>query len=115
MIHLALIAGAVILGAGIVATFWQSAVDWLKRAAAKVKEVVRKTVVGVKIFIKKMGEAFKEISKHYSKNGTVWEETLVQRECNASEVPSDIRAKADKAAYGTETDISHDLELQLAH
>lgn len=115
MISWALIIGGAIVGAGLVAAFWRSVVDWLKRAADKVKEVVRKAVVGVRIFIKKMGEAYKEISKHYSKNGTVWEETIVQRECRVSEVPKEIREKAERAESNREVDISRELEMQLSN
>lgn len=110
MILSALIAGAVILaGAGIVATFWNDITSWLKKAFQKVKEVVNAVVLGTKIFIKKIGEAFKEISKHYSKKGVKWQETIVTKEISASEVPDEIKAKA---GY-TETDITKEYELAL--
>ena len=113
-IAMTLLAGAVVIGTGLAAKFWNSAVDWIKRAAEKVKDIVKKATVGVRIFLKKMGEAYKEISKHYSKNGTVWEETIVQRNCDPSEVPAEILEKA-KAYEGQETDISKELKMQLSN
>lgn len=110
MILSALIAGAAIIaGASLLAAFWNDITAWLKRAFQKVKEVVQAVVLGTKIFIKKMGEAFKEISKHYSKKGVKWQETIVTKEISASEVPDEIKAKAGYF----ETDITEEYELAL--
>ena len=67
MILTALLFGAaVIAGAGIVAAFWNDLVAFLKKAVEKVRAVVAGIVYGTKVFIRKIGEAFKEISRNYS-------------------------------------------------
>lgn len=87
-------------------------VDWLKRGIEKIREVLKMIVLGVKIFIKKIGEAFKEISKHYSQdtNGK-WHETMVTREVSENEVPPEILRKGIRTQ---EVDVTDTLELKLA-
>lgn len=99
-----------IAGIGLLAEFWKDITDWLRKAVNKVKEVVGKISYGVKVFIKKIQEGLKEISKHYSRTGTEWEETVVTRKIPENQVPDEIKAKANSYS---ETDISEELELQL--
>lgn len=114
MIPLIWIAGAVVVGGVLLAAFWKDITAWIKRASEKVSEVIRQVVFGVKIFVKKIGEAIKEISKHYSKNENgKWVETIVSREVEASEVPKEIRELAGEKQG--EVDISDKLEKALSH
>ena len=114
MILTALLFGAaVIAGAGIVAAFWNDLVAFLKKAVEKVRAVVAGIVYGTKVFIRKIGEAFKEISRNYSKVDDHWQETIVTREIPASKVPEDILARANEIGYGQELDITDELEMQL--
>lgn len=114
MLLVGLILGATIIaGSGILVGFWNDMVDWLKRAINKVKEVIQHVVFGTKVFVKKIKEAIKEISKHYSKDEVGrWKETIVTREIPESEVPPEIIAKA--AQMNQEVDITEELELQLS-
>lgn len=109
MIPLILLAGAVVLGSGLLAKFWNKFIEWINRAAEKIKKFIKGVVQGVKIFIKKMGEAYQEISRYYSQNGTVWEENIVTRKISESEVPKDIRERADYS----ERELTNELKLQL--
>ncbi|MDU2688968.1 hypothetical protein QJR60_11420 [Paraclostridium sordellii] len=104
---------AFILGTGLIVAYWNNLLDWVKRAIHKVKEVINQVVYGSKVFIKKMEEAIKEISKHYSQDELGrWKETIVSREIPASEVPAEIR---EKAVYmNQEVDITNELELKLS-
>lgn len=114
MILTALLFGAaVIAGAGIVAAFWNDLVAFLKKAVEKVRALVAGIVYGTKVFIRKIGEAFKEISRNYSKVDDHWQETIVTREIPASKVPEDILARANEIGYGQELDITDELEMQL--
>lgn len=108
MILTALILGVV---GALLVSFWDEIVNWLKKVVHKVADLIKRTVVGVKIFLKKMSEAIKEIAKNYSQdeNGR-WHETIVTREIPESEVPADILAKVRKSK---EIDVSNELELQL--
>ena len=88
MILTALLWGAGILaGVGIVAAFWNDIVKFLKKAVEKVRRLVEGVVYGCKVFVKKMREAVKEISRHYSKVDQHWEETTVTKVISESEVP----------------------------
>lgn len=111
MIGIALLIGAAIIGAGAVARFWDNIRDWIIRGAEKVQKIIEGIVHGFKIFAKKIGEAYQEISRHYSKDpyGN-WEETTVTRQVSANDVPADILA----AASNHETEITEKLQLELA-
>ena len=111
MILTGLILGAVLTTAviGTIAYFWNEITSWLRRAIAKVKEVVSGIVYGVKVFARKMSEGYREISRHYSKEGAQWKETTVTRPISEEEVPPEIRAKV-----GTqETDLTDEYSQAL--
>lgn len=105
-----LVAAGVIAGIGIVATFWNNIVSFLKAATEKIKKLVAGIVYGCKVFIQKMSEGFKEISRHYSKVQEHWEETIVTKTVPESEVPPEIRKRAESYE---EVDITDELEMQL--
>lgn len=111
MIGIAILIGATIAAVGAVAKFWKDIREWILRGAKKVAEIVKGVVYGVRVFAKKMREAFKEISKHYSKDRQGnWEETTVTRNIPENEVPAEILAVANQS---TETDITKKLELEI--
>ena len=107
-----LMGAALLVGVSLLTAFWNDITDWLKRAAQKVKDVVGVFAIGFTVFVKKMREGLKEISKHYTKKGTQWEETVVTKEISEDQVPPEIRAKAN-SMY--ETDITKDYELALTN
>lgn len=111
MILTGLLLGAVALaGIGIVAAFWNDLVSFLKKAVNKVKQIVNGIVYGCKVFVRKLSEGVKEISRHYSKVDQHWEETTVTRTINESEVPPEILERANR---GQDLDITDELEMQL--
>lgn len=112
MLLTALITGAALIaGAGLLAAYWNNLVDWLKRAIKKVSEIVKTVVYGSKVLIRKISEGLKEISKHYSKDEIGrWQETIVTKTIPESEVPKEIREKAENVY---EYDLTDELELQL--
>ena len=110
MIQYLILGAAAIIGIGLIATFWNDILDFLKKAARKVKEVVKGFLYGSKVFLKKMREGVKEITKHYSKVNDRWEETIVSRTVPASEIPEEI---LQKARMNEEYDITDELEMQL--
>ncbi|MGD6778534.1 hypothetical protein ACQCT3_02265 [Sutcliffiella horikoshii] len=106
-----LIGAAIIAGGSLIKKFWNNILSWLKRAVQKIKQIVKLAVYGTKVFIEKIGSAFREISKHYSKKeNNQWVENIVTREVSASEVPPEIRAMAQQRR---ETDITSELQLEL--
>ena len=105
---------SILLGVAVgalIATFWKDIVGWLKRAADAVKNAIGQAALGATVAVKKLMDGFKEISRHYSKTGTQWNETVVSRPVSESEVPEEIRRRV---AMDSETDITKDLEQQLA-
>lgn len=108
MILTALLLG-VAVGA-LVAVFWKDIVGWLQRAAEAVKKVVGKIANGVTVAVKKVYDGMKEISRHYTKTGTQWQETIVSRTISENDVPEEIRRKAEREE---EADITNDLSEQL--
>lgn len=100
-----------IVAAGVFAAFWNDIKKFLIKAIRKVEQIISGVVYGSKVFLKKLSEGFKEISRHYSQNNGVWEETTVTRTVSASEVPEEFRRRA---AYANELDITDEFELALS-
>lgn len=101
---------AIIAGVGIVAAFWNDLVNFLKKAVQKVRQLVEGIVYGCKVFVKKLWEGVKEISRHYSKVDQHWEETTITKVISESEVPPEI---LERARANEELDITDELEMQL--
>jgi hypothetical protein len=112
MLPLLFLAGAAIVGIGLIAAFWGEIKSWLIRAAEYVAKVIKGIVDGTKVFFKKIGDMIKQISKNYSKNrvNNTWQETIVTRQVSEDEVPEEIRNKVNSS----EKDFTKELELQLA-
>lgn len=108
MILIPLLLGAAVVG--IVAAFWKDLVNFLRKAVQKVQQVISGIVYGCRVFVKKIHEGVKEISRHYSKVDQHWEETTVTRVVSESEVPSEI---LERARANEELDITDELEMQL--
>ena len=111
MIGTLLLLTGVIAGAGIIATFWKEIVNWLKRILDKIKTMVQGTVEGFKVFFTRMQGMGKEISKNYVKVGTKWQETIVEKTVELSEIPKEYLDKmtiSEREYYFTE-----ELEQQL--
>ena len=96
---------------GLLGAFWDDLVNFLKKAIEKVRKVVSGIVYGCKVFVQKFREGVKEISRHYSKVDEHWQETVVTKTIEESEVPKDI---LERAKSGREIDITDELEMKLA-
>lgn len=110
MLLLALAAAATIAAGVVCGLFWDNILGWIKKTALKIKEKLQKAVYGATILATKIGGVLKKISKNYVRNGTEWEEYVLTKEIEESEVPDYIRALEE----GNEIDITDELKLQLA-
>jgi len=112
MILTALLIGTgLLVGTGLVVAFWNDIVSWIREAVQKVTEKLKIALQGFRVFVRKIQEGIQEISKLYSKNKeNKWQETIITKPISESEVPAEIRAKA---RMSEDTDITHDLEMQL--
>jgi hypothetical protein len=106
-----IIGAALLVGGSLLVSFWNNVIGWLKRAIAKVQQVINKAVYGMKLFIRQLSNGFRETSKHYSKDdNNRWNETVTTREVSANEVPPEIRKMA---AHNKDRDITNELALKL--
>ena len=112
MIGTLLLLTGVIAGAGIIATFWKEIVNWMKRILEKIKTMVQGTVEGFKVFFTRMQGVGKEISKNYVKVGTKWQETIVEKTVELSEIPKEYLDKMTISER--EYDFTEELEQQLS-
>lgn len=109
MILTALLIGAV---AVLAISFWDEIKNWMRSLVAKARKAVKATVIGAKIFLKKMKEAYEEIAKMYQQDSKgQWYETTETKRVSESEVPPEIRQKA--RVINKEVDISKELEDEL--
>ncbi len=111
MIGLALLAGGIIAGVGIIAIFWKSIQKWMLKVIEKVKTVVKGVIEGARIFFSRFQGVGKEISKNYAKVGMKWKETVVERKVDISEIPKEYleRMQEDELPY----DFTNELQNQL--
>lgn len=111
MIGIALILGAVILGTTLVARYWNTIVDFMKKVIYKLKARVRGTLMGSSVFIRKLGDRYQNRTKHYSKDETgKWKETIVTYDQNEEDVPEKYR---NYAALADEFNLDAELEMEL--
>ena len=112
IIAVPLILGAsVIVGATLVAKYWRNIVDFLKRVLTKLKQIIKGTIMGSAVFLKRIGDKFQNRTKHYSQNEQgKWKETIVCYEQDADEIPEKYR---EYAGFDQEVDLTEELQLQL--
>ena len=110
MLLFALFAVATIAVGTVCVLFWDDILGWIKKAAQKIKEKLKKIVYGTKVLATKIAGKLRKLSKNYVRNGTEWEEYVLTKEVEAEDVPDYIRALED----GDTVDITKELELKLA-
>lgn len=115
MISIALIIGLGALIIAALAPFWKKLVEWIKKAVDKIKQALGLVVEGTRTFIMKTREGLKQRSKYYNKNKLTneWEENVLTKAVDESEVPADILAKAKRANLDEEVSTTEELKLQL--
>lgn len=114
MIPLLAIGAAALVGI-VVLTFWDEIKKYLGMAIQKIKKMMPVAVVGFTTFLQTLdlAESFKAAYKFYSKDkNDKWLETVVTKEISESEVPEEIRLRAENA-NGRAIDITEELSLQL--
>lgn len=102
--------------AGLVA-FWKNILQWIKKAANKIKEVLGIPVQGTRTFIKKCVDGFKNVSKYYSENKLTgeWEENVFTKPVPISEIPTEILNKVKTSAIEQEISTTEELQLVLTN
>ena len=115
MISIALILALTTVAITALAKFWKNIVEWIKKAAKKVEDVLKVAVAGTRTFISKVAGSFKNKSKYYYQNKVTneYEEVVYTKEVDPSEIPSDIKAKLLKSVEGADVSTTEELRLLL--
>lgn len=115
MIALAIIlALSAVFIAGLI-VFWKKIVEWIKKAANRIQEVLGVAVEGTRTFIVRTQEGLKNKSIYYNRNKLTreWEEVVYTKKVDESEVPSEILAKVNAQPIGVEVSTTEELRLAL--
>lgn len=117
MIPILLIAGIAFAAGVTLAVFWKDLIPWLKKAAEKVKEILKKIVgvilVGVKVYIQRNNGILRRVAKYYSQDQETrrWSEHVISQEISENEVPEDVRRMGNLNA--APIDITDKVEEQM--
>ena len=115
MITFLVIAGlSGLLIAGLI-KFWKEIVEWIKKAADKIKTTFGLVVKGTRTFIVKTLDGLRNRAKHYNENETTgeWEETVVHTNVDESDVSADILAKVRVQTIDIEIQTTEELRLAI--
>ncbi|WFF38876.1 hypothetical protein LU290_01125 [Moraxella nasibovis] len=112
-----LIAGALIAGAVVVSAFWKEIKSFIQASIERIKtHLIPSMIVGFKTYLDTGNATYataKALQKFFSKNERGnWQETIVTREIPASEIPEDIRRKADRSNSSV-IDITDEVQTEL--
>lgn len=94
------------------AYFWRDIVEWIQKAIKKISEFLNAAIEGVKTFLARTHDGLKKKSKYYNRNKLTgeWEETVLTKSVDESEIPPELLRKAAKDNYD---DVSITDELKL--
>ncbi len=98
------------------AMFWRKAVEVIKKAVNKIKEVLGVVVRGTRTFIMRTLEGFKSRAKYYNENKLTgeWEETVYTKNVDDSEIPPEILAKVRYQEVDMEVSTTEELRLVIS-
>lgn len=119
MLGTLLIVGALgALAGAIIHSYWKNIIQWLAKAAEKIKSVLKVAVEGSETFIKRIGAGFKNMSENYSKlPGGKWRKDTVieQTYINENDVPDEIRQAMlnSRGIEGEKIEITAYVEKQV--
>ncbi len=114
MIAIGLIIGLAV--ALIVGIFWQDIVKWIQKAVNKIKQVLGIEPAGVKTFVTKTVDGFKNKSKYYVQQKVTkeWEEVVYTKQVSENDIPADILAKVRVSAIEEEVSTTEELKLAIS-
>ena len=115
MITIAIILALTAVFTAALVTYWKNIVEWIKKAYAKIKEVLGVAVQGVRSFVTKTAEGFKNKTKYYNENKLTgeWEETIYMKVVSESEIPPEILQKVRSVKIDTEVQTTDELKLAI--
>lgn len=70
--------------------------NWILKTGEKIKNCLRGILLGVKLYVQKIGGGlFRKITSHFANNNGVLEETRTQKKISAEEVPPEFKKLAE--------------------
>ena len=108
LLTLGIISGLALIGLSL---YWKNIVQWIGRVWQKLQERIQGTIEGVKTFVVKTAEGFKNSTKYYSRNKITeeWEETVILKSVDESEIPKAILQKMRSCSIGSELETTEEL------
>ena len=99
------------LAAAFIAVYWKNIVGWIQRVWNKLTDRINGVIEGVKTFIVKTKDGFKNATTYYSRNKITgeWEQTQITKSVDESEIPKDIMKKIKNAREGTIVETTGEL------
>ncbi|MCI8404738.1 MAG: hypothetical protein HFE49_07520 [Clostridia bacterium] len=91
--------------------YWKNIVQWIQRVWQKLQERIQGVIEGVKTFILKTKEGFKNSTKYYSRDKITeeWQETVVLKPVDESEIPKAILQRIKSCSIGSEIETTEEL------
>lgn len=97
--------------------YWKNIVQWIKRVWQKLIERLPNDLIqGVKTFIVKTQEGYKNCTRYYSQDRVSgeWQETNVMKMVDESEIPRSILQKIKGYSVGSELETTEQLLSMLS-
>ena len=107
-----ILTGLIIAAGFLAVTFWDNLRVWLVKALQEARKLIKGALIGSKVFLQRLGKAYKEVAKMYSQDEKQqWHLTTTTRVVSENEIPEEIRRKA---ASSNEVDITKQFEKELS-
>lgn len=108
LLTLGILAGLALVG---IALYWRNIIEWIGRVWEKLQQRIQGNIEGVRTFIVKTKEGFKNETKYYSRNKITeeWEETVILKSVDESEIPRSILQNIKGCEIGSEVETTKDL------
>lgn len=113
LLTLALLSTAAI---AMLSIYWKNIVEWIKRVWQKLIERLPNDLIqGVKTFIVKTQEGYKNCTRYYSQDkiSGEWQETNVMKKVDESEIPKAILKKINGCSVNSELETTEQLLSML--
>lgn len=109
LLTIGIISGLALIGG--IALYWKNIIQWIERVWQKLQERIHGTIEGVKTFIVKTKEGFKNSTKYYSRNKITeeWQETVILKPVEENEIPKDILQRMKGCSIGSEIETTEQL------
>ena len=113
LLTIGILSAAALIG---IALYWKNIVQWINRVWQKLQERLQGVIEGVRTFIVKTKDGFKNSTKYYSRDKITeeWQETVILKSVDESEIPTSILKKMNGCSIGSEIETTEELLTLIA-